>query len=90
MSLRDHWSFEPRIGDLYAARIDCSKEIATEVEQIGSPIKANLYDILPDILPSKKSEETSALTAYKHFLEKCEKRFSKMGVHRPEFLGFQV
>jgi hypothetical protein len=90
MSLRDHWSYEPKIGDLYAARVDCSKEMTAEIEQIGSPVKANLYDILRGVSASGKNEETNTLTAYNHFLEKCEKRFSKVDIYRPQFHGFQV
>lgn len=87
MSLREHWTVEPRIGDLYSTPICYLKEgIQTGIEQIGFPGKVNLNDNSA----SQKNVRQCTLTSYKHFVQTCGKKLGKANLHKPNFDSFEV
>ncbi|KAH6555478.1 hypothetical protein KP509_1Z251200 [Ceratopteris richardii] len=91
MSLREHWTVEPRIGDLYSTPIKCRKEgVFKDIEQIGSPCQESLQTLLSDTSAAEKTKKMSRWMSFKHFLKECEKRLSKVDLYSPDFVGLEV
>ncbi|MCO5582955.1 hypothetical protein L7F22_036858 [Adiantum nelumboides] len=91
MSLREHWTVEPRIGDLYSTPIRHLKEGSqNEIEQVGSPYRESLHHLLADGSLSAISKQMSTWMSYKRFLKKCERKLAKMVLHTPDFPALEV
>ncbi|KAI5076394.1 hypothetical protein GOP47_0008459 [Adiantum capillus-veneris] len=91
MSLREHWTVEPRIGDLYCTPIRYVKEGSQkDIEQVGCPYRENLHHLLADAPDSGNTKQMSTWMSYKRFLKKCEKKLAKVNLYTPDFPALEV
>eukprot|EP01018_Ginkgo_biloba_P008576 Gb_26460 [translate_table: standard] len=90
MSLRNTWTVESQIGDLYAVPQSVWNFAKSEIEYIGYPLKEKPSLPISQDHGVIESTRQSRWGAYEHFMEKCEKRLAKIAPHKPDFVGFQV